>query len=274
MEHATPPRWRVVVTRAPDQAQTFAVQLERRGAVPVFFPTLTIAEDQEGALTTAVAHLHDYDAVVLGSVNAVKYFGQALERQGEVCEGVVGCVGKKTADALQSERWNSRFRGHRIVPSVFRAEALGEALLAHFEKQGGIEGRRILYPRAPQGRTILQQELRRHGAQVDDVPAYQIACQAYPAEMKERLTGVDAYTFLSGKTLCCFLSGLGEEEARTRLADSIVAVIGPVAKAEADRLGVRVDVVAAEATVEALAEAVVTRLATSARRAAERISGS
>ena len=180
-----------------------------------------------------------YDAVILTSVNAARAFF-------EVCQSVdsirFACVGSKTA-SLVADYVSSEI----IVPDTFRGEALAAAI---GEALGSLAGRRFLLPQAEQARGAVTDGLRAHGATVDEVVVYRTV--AGP-KLDAPLPPVDIVTFLSGRTIECFLEIV--PNAASVLTDARVAVIGPVAAAAAERLGVRVDVVAAEATVESLVSA-------------------
>jgi uroporphyrinogen III methyltransferase/synthase len=145
------------------------------------------------------------------------------------------------------------FTGDVFTPVVERAEGMVEALAQRWTP---IAGRRFLHLRAPQGRETAIEMLEAQGAIVDAIEAYRIV-PADPAseETIRSLEGADVFTFLSGETLACFMSVVPEAKARDLLARARVAVIGPIAKERADALGVRVDVVARETTVESLVAA-------------------
>jgi uroporphyrinogen III methyltransferase/synthase len=116
-----------------------------------------------------------------------------------------------------------------------------------------------LFPRAPEGREVIVEALSALGARVDAVAVYRIRA-AEPADAAKiaELEHADVFTFLSGETLRAFLEVVPEEKARALLAKSKVAVIGPVARARAEALGIRVDFMPETATIEALVEALST----------------
>jgi uroporphyrinogen-III synthase len=121
--------------------------------------------------------------------------------------------------------------------------------------------KRVLFPRAAEGRETLIDLLTAAGVEVSSPIAYRIAAAApASAEARAAIARADAITFLSGETLRCFLEVVPEEEGRRLLERAVVAVIGPVAESKARELGVRVDVVPKTATLEALVEALAERL--------------
>jgi uroporphyrinogen-III synthase len=254
----------VVVTRAPGQAASLSALLEKAGARPLELPTISIEPPLSWAeLDRALAAADSFELVVLGSVNAAEALADRADGLGVSFSCPVAVVGEKTRARLaESPELRAVLRGAVIVPGTFRAEVLLEALDAHFAPHGGLSGKRVLLPRAAEGRETLLEGLTARGAEVVAATAYRIA-PALPAEEDEleALARADAFTFMSGETLAAFFQVVPEPVARRLLADAVVAVIGPVALARAEQLGVRVDVVPPTATAESLVEALSAELA-------------
>ncbi|MBK6684257.1 MAG: uroporphyrinogen-III synthase [Deltaproteobacteria bacterium] len=240
----------VLVTRAPEQAGALSEALRDRGAEVLELPTILIVPPETYApLDQALSQASSYDALILGSRNAAQGVVERCLQLGLHWPRPIACVGEKTAHWVRSQA--EIFRGEVIVPQTFRAEALVPTLVAHF---GEVEGRRFLHPRAPEGRETIGNDLGARGARVEAVEAYRIQA-APPLADPERLlalAAVDWVTFLSGETLKAFLAVV--PEARAYLAARKVAVIGPVAAERAEKLGVRVDLIPPEATVESLVQ--------------------
>jgi len=235
----------VVVTRARAQAREMIEMLEARGARVIELPTIemVVLEDQS-ELDQALRSIARYDAVVIGSKNAADVVFARASALGTTLDVPIACVGAKTL-AYVSARTKVRV----IAPEEHRAEALVELLA----RELGATGKRYLFPRAPEGREVIVEELRARGATVDAIAVYRIATAASAsAEQIAELERADTFTFLSGETLRAFLDIVPEQKARAMLERAKVAVIGPVAKAKADALGVRVDIVPDTATAEAL----------------------
>ena len=119
----------------------------------------------------------------------------------------------------------------------------------------GLRGRAFAFPRAAEGREALVGLLEAEGATVEAVVSYRLRLgDLASAEALEAVASADVLTFLSGRTLEGFLARTGPR-GRGFLERAVVAVIGPVAKARAAELGVRVDVVPEKASAEALLDA-------------------
>ena len=244
---------RVLITRAAQDATGLQALIVQRGGVPVCLPTIRRVPAVTEALEYGADLLERADAIAVGSLAALT---PLVPHMRNVCTAVVGCVGRATADRLAADSALQRFfTGERVVPSVYRAEALVAALEAHFG--GRFEGRRIVVPRAPEGRAVLGDGLRAAGAVVDEVVTYRIAPAAPPSPaLWTQAQAADIALFMSGETLENFLRIVPEDDARRLLSTAIVGVIGPIAEERAQRLGIRVDVVPSEATQAALVEAV------------------
>jgi uroporphyrinogen III methyltransferase/synthase len=111
---------------------------------------------------------------------------------------------------------------------------------------------------------VLAQGLRDLGAHVDEVVAYETKAPA-DAEEKARLAfsedegGIDIVTFTSSSSVDNLFKLLGRD---SNLIDgAVTACMGPVTAGRARQLGVRVDIVAAEQTMEGLVGAIVAHVA-------------
>lgn len=254
---------RVVVTRAPHQSGELGAALAALGAEVVELPTIEIrATDDLTALDDALDAPERYGFAVLGSKNAAELFFRRARTRGIVLSLPIACVGAKTKAFVEGEPWiRAVSTGPVVAPDVHRAEALLELVAKTLGPAGTSRPRRVLFPRAAEGRETLIDGLRAAGIEVDAPTIYHIVPAApAPRAVVDRVATADVLTFLSGETLRAFLEVVGDAEARAILAHACVAVIGPVARDKALALGVRVDVVPPSATVEALVGAIAVRL--------------
>jgi len=243
----------VLVTRAPGQAGEFSRLLRERGATVVEVPTIEIVpplswEDAD----RAIGRLPGYDWLILTSANAVeRFFRRVRERRGDLAclAGVRVCaIGPKTRAAIEAAGISVEFQ-----PSVFRAEGLiNEA------GEGAWHGKRVLFPRAAEGREAIPDEMRRVGAELDLVTVYRtIPSPAGREQLRALLAGggLDAVTFTSGSTVKSFVSLLDPAQLDDIAGRVVVACIGPVTADAAREAGLPVDALASEATIPALADA-------------------
>lgn len=238
---------RIVVTRARHQAAALAERLERSAAEVVEFPTIAIETLPIPASVFDAAP--GYDWLVLTSVNGVEaFFGQFLAAGRDLRElaGVrLAAIGPSTREAIDA-------RGLRVaaMPAEYRAEALLEAL-------GDVQGPRILLARAEVAREILPDTLRERGAVVDVVPVYRTSTATLPAgrDAADVLGDFDMVTFTSSSTVSGF-DRLCGGRAKEILDGKSVAAIGPVTAATLDALGIAVDVMPVDYTIDALASAI------------------
>ncbi len=240
---------RILVTRARAQASEFADLLEANGAEVIQFPTIKI-QPLEGV---DIPFPNEYDWVIFTSVNAVEIFYEHLQENGRDTRAFgaskICAVGPKTVKALHSIG---------IHPDFIPSHSRGNVIAAEIE---GIRDKRVLLPRAKIATTDLPNGLRERGAHVDDVPLYdtvKVASGNQDAIEAELLNGgIDFVTFTSSSTVTNFLEMFPSRTPSVLFANTQIAVIGPTTQKTALACEVQVDVIAKEASVESLVEAVI-----------------
>jgi uroporphyrinogen III methyltransferase / synthase len=253
---------RILVTRAREQASSFAQILEAAGAEVVEFPTIAIAPPESWApLDAAVGQIREYQWVIFTSANGVRFFWERLHLAGRDLRDLFGitvcAIGPATAEALL--RLGVRAD---IVPAEFKAEALVDAI-----GRERVPGSRILLARAAEAREVIPEELARRGARVDVVPAYRtVKNSSDTAELRSmfREGKIHAVTFTSSSTVKYFLELVGEETG-VLLKGVAVASIGPITAEAAAKRGVISHIVPESYTIPALAEAIVRHFHSEAR---------
>ena len=160
--------WDVVVARDDAPEDGLSQGLLAAGARVWPLRLCRIEPPSDGAsLERAVRGLTAYDIVVFTSRHAVQAFFErllaaGLDLRALPASALVGSVGPGTSAAL-------RARGAFVdVEGDGGGAALGRALLAARD----VRGRRVLFPRAQEGREELIAALEAAGATVDVVPAY------------------------------------------------------------------------------------------------------
>ena len=245
--------WRVLVTRTRRQASGLAAALAAEGAIPVLLPAVAIERraDPE-AVREAIAALRARacDWVAFTSANAVEAWFDLVREAGEDARLFAGArlaaVGAATADALAA-------RG--LAADLTPPEASGEGLAAALAALG-VEGARVLLPRAERASPALPARLREAGATVDEVTLYLAAPPADPppeALAAVRAGAIDAAAFASSSAVRNLAALLGGDLAPLRGA--VAACIGPRTAEAAREAGLGPLVVATDASVGALVEA-------------------
>lgn len=195
---------RVVVTRAPHQADSFAEMLRGRGFTPVLYPCIAIKPPENAApLTAALKNLHDYDWLMLTSANTV----HALSEHARNTESppdwrsvAIATVGETTAAAVRDQLSAEV----AFIAPQSTAEALAETLPIS-------DGARILLPQSALAAPDAQNRLCERGAVVTAVAAYTTGCMTEGGDDLPGLLGagqIDALTFMSGSAVRCFVGRL------------------------------------------------------------------
>jgi uroporphyrinogen III methyltransferase / synthase len=245
---------RIVVTRAREQASDFRRMLETLGAEAIEFPTIEVRPPESwDPLDRAIERLAEYDWLVFTSVNGVRFFLDRLQTSGKdirELKGIrIGVIGPKTG-----EIWERMGIRPDLMPGEYRAEAVVDAF-----KQTGIAGAKILIPRAAKAREVLPDDLRKAGAQVDVVHAYQtISPDQDTGRVRELLIkgAIDMVTFTSSSTVSNFVNMFKADGGRLQewMKGVAVACIGPITAKTAEKNNFRVSVTPAEYTIESLVE--------------------
>ncbi len=246
---------RIVVTRARAQASDLIRTLSDLGARCLEFPTIRVLPpDDWSELDAAIERLSDYDWLVFTSVNGVRQFFDRLFAAGRDVRALhhlrTATIGPATADELIARGLKSD-----IVPQTYRAESVVDAF-----KGIDIDGCRVLLPRAEEARPVLPEELRKMGAQVDDITVYRTVPVTDGAEQlieALRSGGVDLVTFTSSSTVRNFKALLPEAEFEELMRPVTVASIGPITTDTARQLGFEVGFTAEVFTIDGLVEAIV-----------------
>ncbi len=245
----------VVVTRTREQASDLVARLSALGAESLEFPTIRVAPPEDWApLDRAIDRLDTYDWLVLTSVNGVSFFFDRLYEKGKDVRALkdirTATIGPATAKRLRDFGFNSD-----IVPKTFRAESIIEAF-----KKEDMAGKRVLLPRAKEARPILPVEVRKMGATVDEVPAYQTEPVLDNVEELVSLLekrSIDMVTFTSSSTVRNFKACLPPDRFERFMGGIKTAMIGPITADTARELGFHVDIEATEYTIPGLCKAIV-----------------
>lgn len=247
---------RIAITRARHQAQEQRAMLEEHGALVCEYPCIKIVPPQDAEpLDRALNALtrQEYDWLVITSSNSVDALSErirALNLPLNALEAVkIAAVGPKTAKKIENH-WGIAVE---LLPERNTAASLGSSL--HLAP-----GVRLLLPQSALANVDLYETLRQNEIAVDQVEAYRTVVARggddVPAMLWEGL--IDAVTFTSESTVRYFNKRLSYERGSLAMLDHVcVACIGPITAAAARSLGLNVDVLPEEYTLEGLTHGLV-----------------
>jgi uroporphyrinogen-III synthase len=255
---------RVLVGRARHQAGALSAELRKLGATVLEIPFIEIRKPRSfKPLDAALKTLGEYDWLILTSANGVEamWGRMAKLRITKVILGPVriAAIGPATKKAIEQ-------RGAKVdvVPKEYVAESVVRSLRRR------VKGKRVLLVRAKVARDVIPRELRRAGAHVDVVEAYEtVVPQSSRSRLRKALASPQrrphVVTFTSSSTVKNFVALLRSGGKRTTAMDGILtASIGPVTSSTLRELGLRVDIAAKEFTIPGLVNAVVRTMASRA----------
>jgi uroporphyrinogen-III synthase len=254
---------RVLVGRARHQASALSSGLRDLGAEVIEIPFIEIRKPRSYApLDAALKNLHDYDWLILTSVNGVEAAWRRLEKlrltKRQLRHLKIAAIGPATKKAIER-------RGLRVsvVPEQYVAESVVESL------RRKVSRKRILLARAKVARDVIPRELRKLGARVDVVEAYETVAPKSSrallrAMFRDPRRRPNVITFTSSSTARNFAELLGSVwRGHTRPRKLIplhgvrFASIGPVTSATLRELGLPVDTEAKQYTIPGLIKAIV-----------------
>lgn len=255
---------RILVGRARHQAGALSSALKKLGAQVVEIPFIEIRRPASyRLLDTALKNLSGYDWLILTSVNGVDSVWERVRKLHLKARNLrhlkIAAIGPATKKAIEK----NGLRVH-VVPEEYVAESVVKSLRSR------VKGKRILLARAKVARDVIPRELRKLGARVDVVEAYETVI---PRSSRSRLQSVlkdprrrpGAITFTSSSSVRNFLELLASGRGRplhtkslcTRQLDSVkLASIGPVTSSTLRECGLRVDIEAADYTIPGLIRAI------------------
>jgi uroporphyrinogen III methyltransferase/synthase len=216
-------------------------------------------------LDAAIRHIHQYDWIIFTSTNGVRAFMERLWTLGwdarSLARVKLAAIGPATATALEQCRLRADY-----VPDQYVAEAVAAGL-------DDVRGQRILLPRTDIARPALAIALREAGATVDEVTAYRTVLaegvqgstsagglvSPTSEDVRQMLVEnqIDVVTFTSSSTVRNLVALLGDVEP---LRGALIACIGPITAGTACEMGLRVDVIAEEYTIDGLIEVLIRNL--------------
>ena len=246
--------WEVLVPRTKEQSGSTIARLEQHGAQAAVVPTISVEpprtpQQLERAVKGMVTGRYEW--VGFTSVNAVRAIREKFDEFGLDARSFAGlkvaAVGGVTAQALRD--WG--IVADLVPADEQSARGLLEAWPDYDADLDPIN--RVFLPRADIATDTLVAGLQEMGWEVDDVTAYRTVRAAPPAApVRDAIKNgsFDAVLFTSSSTVRNLVGIAGKPHPTT-----VVACIGPATAKTAEEHGLRVDVLAPEATAEALVDA-------------------
>lgn len=248
---------RVLVTRARKQAGSLSRDLRAHGATVIEIPAIEIRPPRSYApLDTALRNVAGFEWLILTSVNGVDALFARLKKLRMPAARLdhlrIAAIGPATRSALEKQGLYVD-----VMPDEYVAEGVLRALA------GRTEGKRVLLIRAKVARDILPNELRRSGAKVDVVEAYETVV---PSSSRTRVRALlsdtrrcpQVITFTSSSTVRNFVALLGRRgNLARRLQGILLASIGPVTSSTLREIGLPVGVEARTYTMPGLIQAII-----------------
>lgn len=258
---------RVLVGRARHQASALSAELRSLGAEVLEIPFIEIRKPRSYApLDAAIRNIAQYQWLILTSVNGVEAFWARLEKQ-RIKGGKQG-ISKKDLSHLRiaaiGPATKAAIEARGLKVSVVPREYVAESVVASLRSK--VNGKRILLARAKVARDIIPRELRRAGARVDVIEAYETVLPArsrnrLQTAMKNPARRPNIVTFTSSSLVKNFVELLGGKLRGTYsnelLQNVRLASIGPITSSTLRELNLRVDIEAKQYTIPGLVQAVV-----------------
>ena len=251
---------RVLVSRARKQAGGLSALLRDLGCHVLEIPFIEIRKPSSfQPLDTALKNLEHYNWLILTSVNGVNaLFDRMAKKKVETFaldHLKIAAIGPATKSAIER-------RGLKVA--VTPKEYIAESVVAALHRR--VKGKRVLLVRAKVARDVIPRELRKAGAQVDVIEAYEtVVPESSARRLRAALAGKrkpHAITFTSSSTVKNFVQLLGLAGAQKALRKASfghgihTASIGPVTSATLREFGLPVDIEAQEYTMHGLVDAI------------------
>ncbi len=252
---------RILVSRARKQAGALSSTLRDLGCEVIEIPFIEIRRPSSyQPLDASLRNLATYDWLILTSVNGVEALFERMAKKKMALVALahlkIAAIGPATKKAIEE-------RGLQVT--VTPKEYIAESVVSALRRR--VQGKRVLLVRAKVARDVIPRELRKAGAAIDVVEAYETVA---PKSSQKRLRAAlaskarkpHAITFTSSSTVRNFVTLLGLRGARAALRKAgghgvHSASIGPVTSATLREFGLPVDIEAKEYTIPGLVQAIV-----------------
>ena len=251
--------WRILVSRAKEQAGALSAGLREAGAEVFEIPFIEIRTPRSfKCMDESLKLVAEYEWLILTSVNGVHSMFERLARLNIAKRSLthlkIVAIGPATRAAIEKEGLKVT-----VMPREYVAESIVDSL------KDKVRGKRVLLCRAKIARDVIPRELRRMGAFLDVVEAYETVVPqssrvALRALLRDPSRRPHVITFTSSSTVKNYVALLGIRSGKSRLVEGVLnASIGPVTSQTLRQYELTVDVQATEFTVPGLVRALMRR---------------
>lgn len=238
----------ILVAASEERTDSITRSLQRAGLRVTAFPTVRIEPTANSAeLDSALRNWQSYDWVVFTSTNGVRAAakrGRELRLDLRPVPPRIASVGPATAASLEAEGL-----AVAAMPDEFVTDAIPDVL-------GEVEGQRVLLLRSSLARESLAERLRKGGARVDEVEAYEARPFSPDLSGLPPANGIDLVVFTSSSTVRNLVRALPPDYVDALRTRAEAACIGPVTAESARECGFRIALVAGEHTAAGLVRAI------------------
>ncbi len=247
---------RILIGRAKHQASALSEQVKALGAQVLEIPFIEIRKLRScRPLDEALVNIQNYDWLILTSVNGVEAVCERIKKLRLTLTTFkhlrIAAIGPATKKAIESQGLTVQ-----VVPKQYVAESVVKSLRKR------VAGKRILLARARVARDVIPRELRKAGAIVDVVEAYETVL---PKSSRDRLRKAlsnpklrpTIATFTSSSMARNFVALVGARAAQAAVRKGLrLASIGSITSATLRELGLPVHVEAKRFTIPGLVKSV------------------
>ncbi len=250
---------RIALTRPAASSTEWRTHLEALGAEVVELPLIAVSKDVNlHTLNEVFQEIGGYEWIIFTSVNGVKYFFEEFHRVYDDIRAFglmrVAVVGEATAAAVREQHLRVE-----VQPKKANAEELAKALI----EREGMDSAKVLVITGNKNREALVQKLEEARAIVDILPVYKTEetdLAADPVAGDFRAKGADAILFASPSSAQSFFDQAAALKLAAKARRPLAGSIGPSTTATMKQLGLPVDFESADASLDSLVAALVSKL--------------
>jgi len=236
---------RILLTRTAEQNKNTAQVVEETGAIPVLFPCIHITYLNNNIQQTLAEIQTEEPAdtdIIFSSSNGAKAMASCVHNLKKSLQGFrIVAVGHKTAQTLTALG---------CTPTLVPSKASQQGLIAAYQQQKLPQ--QAYFFRAEEGSDDLLHALKQQGVNTHLIPSYRASCPNDDASSiitQLQNNAIDAVLLGSAKTAAFYVQRL----ANLNLANTpVIAVMSPQVEKAADKLGLKVQIIANKPSFRAM----------------------